>query len=1123
MKVASSQGFEEESAPAIDFSTNPEVVRAVTEGFRLGYGHLFNPAFATEISLIDPLPHQRIAVYDHMLPQPRLHFLLADEPGGGKTIMAGLYIREMLARRLIRRILVVPPAGLIGNWERELRTLFNLDFRIIGGSDSKADNPFRGPNSDLLIVSVDTLAGERTFARLQEQGIEPYDLCIFDEAHKLSADRQPDFSIRRTDRYRVAEALAGVPGGDPRWLLDWSSHHMLLLTATPHMGKDFPYYALWRLLEPDVLSTVDAFNAYPPDARRRHFIRRTKEEMVDFRGKRLYPDRVSDTLSYELSQGDVSEQTLYDETTHYIDYYYNRARILNRSAARLAMSIFQRRLASSTYAMMRSFERRLEKLKVLIESIQTGKISVDQLTQMQRKLDETKDVLDEETGDEESPQAGQEENELTEHKAMGGVVAVSLAELIAERKRVEQLLELAKRVDAKGDESKFEKLRAVLEDPDSRDEKLIIFTEHRDTLDYLVRRLEGLGFAGQVAQIHGGMEFRQREEQIEFFRRQTEAGGALYLVCTDAAGEGINLQFAWRLLNWDIPWNPARLEQRMGRIHRYKQEHDPIIIINLIAGKTREGRVMMTLLDKLERIRKELGNDKVFDVIGRLFEGVSIKQYMEQAVSEEGAEEAVRGLEGVLTKEQVEALEARERRLYGDGGDVKAALASEREKLQREGWRRLLPGYARRFIEKSAPFLNLGIEGDLDATFALKPLAPGALDFLWTLLETYPPSRRSRLTVLKPKDATDTIFLHPGEPVFERLRTTVCGRFEDAARRGGVFVDPLADQPYLFHFVSVSLVRRSDPSLPSLARTELIEERLLGFRQFGDGTIQPCPVEHLLLLRGNGGTQSLAVAVAIRASEMVGVARDWITEEIAEPFADDRRRRCRETLASRTAFVMRGFEYQESELAAMRGKLNEKIRAGDLNAKKQLNRVRERQRTLESRRTAALATLEREPSLIAVEAVRFLAHALVLPSSDPEDQKKFDAEVEAIAMKVAMAHEEAAGAAVRDVSKPNLARAAGLSDNPGFDLLSQHPIQGQRGIEVKGRAGIGDVELTENEWAKACTQRDRYWLYAVFDCGSPHPRLLRVQDPFGKLIVTAKGSVRIDGSAIFQAAELDVG
>ncbi len=444
------------------------------------------------------------------------------------------------------------------------------------------------------------------------------------------------------------------------------------------MGKDFPYYALWRLLEPEVLSTVDAFNAYPADARRRHFVRRTKEEMVSFDGKRIYPSRVSDTLSYDLSQGEISEQTLYDKTTDYIDHYYNRARILNRSAARLAMSVFQRRLASSTYALLRSFERRLEKLDGLIESIKAGKITADELAAMQRKLDDAEDVFEDETGDEETPKDGEEENEIAEGKALGGVVAVSLAELIAEREQVQSLLNLAKQVDAKGDESKFEKLREDLDNPESRDEKRIIFTEHRDTLVYLVRRLEGLGFTGQIARIHGGMDFREREVQIEFFRKPTNEGGALYMVCTDAAGEGLNMQFAWRLLNWDIPWNPARLEQRMGRIHRYKQMHDPVYIINLVAGKTREGRVMKTLLEKLERIRKELGNDKVFDVIGRLFEGVSIKQYMEKAVASEGAAEQVcRVLEGTLTKEQVEALEARERKLYGDGGDVKS-VAGER-------------------------------------------------------------------------------------------------------------------------------------------------------------------------------------------------------------------------------------------------------------------------------------------------------------------------------------------------------------------------------------------------------------------------------------------------------------
>jgi SNF2 family DNA or RNA helicase len=474
-------------------------------------------------------------------------------------------------------------------------------------------------DSDLLIISVDTLAGERMFACLQEPSVIPYDLVVFDEAHKLSADREPDFSLRKTDRYRLAETLAGIRNGEPRWHLDWQCHHLLLLTATPHMGKDIPYYCPWRLLEPEVLSTFDAFSTYPIDARRRHFLRRTKEEMVRFDGSPIYPTRLSDTLSYDLTQGEVSEQRLYDETTSYIRTFYNRARILNRSAARLAMSVFQRRLASSTYALLRSFERRLEKLQQLIEDIQSGRLSLEQLVVRQRQLDNIRDVFEEETADEERTVDGVEENETAEDQALNGVVAVSLAELEAERRQVQRLLDLAQRVYDASEESKFEKLREILRDPRYRHEKIIIFTEHRDTLEFLLRRLEGLGFTGQVAQIHGGMDYQDREAQVEFFRQPGQEGGATYLVATDAAGEGINLQFCWLMVNYDIPWNPARLEQRMGRIHRYGQRHDPVIILNLVAGKTREGRVLKTLLEKLERIRRELGSDKVFDVIGRLF------------------------------------------------------------------------------------------------------------------------------------------------------------------------------------------------------------------------------------------------------------------------------------------------------------------------------------------------------------------------------------------------------------------------------------------------------------------------------------------------------------------------
>jgi hypothetical protein len=198
-----------------------------------------------------------------------------------------------------------------------------------------------------------------------------------------------------------------------------------------------------------------------------------------------------------------------------------------------------------------------------------------------------------------------------------------------------------------------------------------------------------------------------------------------------------------------------------------------------------------------------------------------------------------------------------------------------------------------------------------------------------------------------------------------------------------------------------------------------------------------------------------------------------------------------------------------------------KARAGDPRAQRELPRIRELQRRLLARRDEALAVLRREPELIAPHEVIFIAHALVVPSSDPEDQKRHDEQIEAIAAKIAWAYEEAQGAMVKDVLTPALARAAGLPEWPGFDLLSLRPAGERRSIEVKGRAGVGDIEITENEWVKACNLRERYWLYVVYECATAHPRLLRIQDPFGKLIVRAKGRVVIAEQQLFEAAAQD--
>jgi len=1104
--------------PPLDFTADPAAVSLVSEAERLTWGHLFNPAFATEVSLIDPLPHQRIAVYERMLGQNPLRFLLADDAGAGKTIMAGLYIREMLARRLIRRVLVVPPAGLVGNWERELRRLFSLHFRIVAGTEARTRNPFDGPDSDRIVVSLDTLSGERMFARLQEAAIAPYDLVIFDEAHKLSARREPDFRISKTDRYKLAEALAGLSDGDPRWNLEWRAHHLMLLTATPHMGKDFPYYCLWRLLQPEALPTLEAFNAFPPEARQRHFARRTKEEMVRLDGSPLYPTRISDTLSYDLTQGENSEQTLYDRTTDYMGTYYNRARILNRSAARLAMSVFQRRLASSTFALMRSFERRIEKLDTLIQDVRAGRITLEQLDRYQQRLD-VEDVLDERTADEEAAVGESEQNEAAEEEALGAVVAVSLAELEAERQEVQRLRDLARQVYELGEESKFEKLAVILRGDAYRDHKLILFTEHRDTLLFLVRRLEGLGFAGQVASIHGSMDHEQRDEQVEFFRKPRDEGGATYLVATDAAGEGINLQFCWLMVNYDIPWNPARLEQRMGRIHRYGQKHDPVVILNLVAGKTREGRVLKTLLDKLETIRKQLGSDKVFDVIGRLFEQVSIKQYMEEALTEAGAEGASGRLESSLTKEQVEALQEREKRLYGDGGEIRSQLPGLRQQLDREELRRLLPGYVRRFVEKAAPALDMQVEGDLGGSFHLRPLKQGALDPLWPVLETYSERQRARLTVYRPDDREEAVFLHPGEPLFDVLRERILARLGTEALKGAVFIDPTAREPWLFHLTLVEVVRRADATPLALRDEERLECQLIGLRQYATGAIEECPVEYLLLLKGAASLPPSAATLASVSNSLRDLARAHAVEQVAQPLAERWRLHTRATGEEREQFLIRGFDYQEAELAAARAALNERVRGGDARAKPELNRVKDRQRALAERRGRAVAALRREPDLVDVGPVTVLAHALVVPSARPEDRRRYDEEIERVAAALAQAYEEAQCASVRDVSKPALARAAGLTDCPGFDLLSKRPDGSERGIEVKGRAAVGDVELTENEWAKACNLRERYWLYVAYDCASPNPRLFRVRDPFGRLMASPKGGVLIDERAILQSAE----
>jgi hypothetical protein len=616
-----------------------------------------------------------------------------------------------------------------------------------------------------------------------------------------------------------------------------------------------------------------------------------------------------------------------------------------------------------------------------------------------------------------------------------------------------------------------------------------------------------MGYTGQIAMIHGGMHYTERQEQVERFRRPGSEGGARFMICTDAAAEGINLQFCWIMINYDVPWNPARLEQRMGRIHRYGQKHDPVIILNLVAPSTREGRVLKTLLDKLEKIRQQMKSDKVYDSIGRIFADVPIKKYMEMATL--GDPKAIaRELDGRLTKEQVQALAERERRLYGDGGDVQKELPRLRESIEQEAFRRLLPGYVRRFISSAAPLVGIEVEGDLGSVFTLRPARQGAVDPLLAALEIYPLHQRTSLSVIRPEDQPagqagrqTRVWMHPGEPVFERFRELVRNQLGKDALRGAVFVDPTARKPYIFHLARLTVVRQADSEIDELGQEETVECRLVGARQTDGAEMTVCPIEHLLLLRGGHGLPPEAQRLAVIARQHRDLAQAYLAERVARTMAVERRTRLLNTIGERETFIKRGFDFQEAELASVRAKLSQKAGEGNKAAAQHLLEIRTQQRALSRRRDKALAMLRREPELIVPGAVEFIAHALVVPSTDQADLERHQANVEQTAMDLVRAFEEAAGAKVRFVHTPELARAAGLPDHPGFDVLSIRPGRERRCIEVKGRANTGEIEVTDNEWARACNLRADYWLYAVYHCATPMPQMVRVQDPFEKLLV----------------------
>ena len=1092
--------------PRLNFEGDPDAIKLVIDAHRLQNGHLFNKAFGLELSRVVPLPHQRIAVYEYLLPQNPLRFLLADDAGAGKTIMTGLYIREMVNRGRLSRILICCPAGLTWNWRRELRHFFDLDFKILRGSDFLEIDPFSNPDQIGYIISIDTAATDSVKEHLTSTAASWFDLVIFDEAHKL-AWSDPKRKDSQTRRYRLAEELGA------------RTTHMLLLTATPHMGKTFPYYALWRLLDSKVFTTDDSLPSQGAEKHTKYFLRRLKEEMVDYKGLPIYMPRLCQTISFQLTP---AEQDFYEEASEYLRWSYKTNMALSKNAAAMVVAVFQRRLASSTYAMLESLKRR--RSRIMQEDSTTAQIHLPSLERIIEHFDMST------ADDNEASLDGRETDEQFEDHALGLLKPAHLKQRQKELEYLNRIIDLGEKVREALQEAKFLKLRELIESAEFQNEKILIFTEHRDTLDYLCQRFEALGYTGQIAFIHGGMDVEEREQQRNFFMppelRQTRRNSipdnrsARIMIATDAAGEGINLQFAWLMVNFDIPWNPARLEQRMGRLHRFGQKHEEVRIFNLVAEKTREGDVLATLLTKLDQARKELCSDKVFDVIGQKLQEVSLRDLLRDALFETPPYTAQKKLDSILATQKLRTTIEEQRKMASAYGDVARRLGQLNSEIEVEHFSRLLPAFIQNFIEKAAPRLGIQLDGDLSdvARFSFKE---GEGQWLRNLTDHFADGLPEYLTVRREMDLPNIdldkcAFLRPGEIIFDALCRQTIRQFQRDILQGAVFCDPSTEKPYymaVYHCqigeVPSGLSRGSNGS-----PNKLSDRKLIGLKWDENGEFEACAPNHALaLLPAPRSLVWKAGNLLLNPDDHVARA-DIHARMLAEStYLNQTRTAFKAESSSRLDDLMRGFDLQSAKLAEDRSGLSKQARMGDLVASKELEEVKKEQAQLEEEKAGVLLYEQRRSDFLEIVKMERIAVALVIPDPSPEAQEIYDKNIEAMAMRIARNFEvDHYNARVFDVSSPHLGR--------GYDLES-HRANGEKVvIEVKGRAGRGPVQLTENEWPTAVNVRDRYWLYVVVDCAM-NPKLYRVQDPAFKLAVKTRQSFTINIGDIIREAEQD--
>lgn len=1094
------------------FDAPPELFRLVSEAKRIKLAYLFDPFLAVHTSKIRPLPHQITAVYGTMLDRQPLRFLLADDAGSGKTIMTGLLIKELIARQDVVRCLIVSPGGLAQQWQDELFDKLQLEFEIVNRDrieNSRTGNPFSELN--LVIARLDQLS---RFEDLKEKAVaKEWDLIVCDEAHKLSAHFYGN-KVNATKRYLLGEKLRD------------NTRHFLLLTATPHNGKDEDFQLFLALLDKDRFEGKPRNNSVKSDYS--DIMRRVvKEDLLTFEEKKLFPERIAYTKDFNLS---AEEMSLYRHVTDYVKEEFQRAEKKGekkKNVVGFALTILQRRLASSPEAIYRSIKRRKEKLEKRLEELQTNKAARN--SQGDALYEYSEDDINDYDDNPDSESEEIEEIIVDEATA---------SETIPEyEKEIAALVDLENEAlvlrNSKRD-SKWDSLRDLLEnraemfDSKGYRRKLIIFTEHKDTLFYLANRIRSLlGKPGAVVTIHGGDTRTQRKIKQDQFVQDKDV---LILVATDAAGEGINLQRANLMINYDLPWNPNRIEQRFGRIHRIGQT-ETCFLWNLLAGDTREGDVFSTLFLKLEEQRKAL-DGRVFDVLGKVFREKSLKDLLIEAIrygeDPRRKAELQQQVKGVLDLTYIN--QVLKQNAIGETSLSVTEIQEIREEMERVNARKLQPHFIAAFFEKAFELLG--------GTITPKEKDRYEIRYVPAIVRQKSGAQSERILTKYERVCFDkelinlegkptAEFLCPGNPLFDSVLDLTIERYSNLLRQGSVLVNTSGnlEEPAILFYVEHEI---DDERISNDGKQQVVSKQLQFMYYTKSGKIIPAGYAPYLDCRPLSSNEECKEILA----------EDWLKKNLEKIIID----------YALTNIIPNEFkkiqakrsEYIEKMVCAIKARLTGEIiywdrRANELKEIELAGRTRvglnsglarKKADELDARMKKRLAELEKEKNLVNKQPL-IVGGTLVLPeiyvvsktipdfARDEENRKR----VELLAVNAVMASEKKIGRNPKDVGEAKR----------GWDIESLDPVTNRVFfIEVKGRVeGAESVIVHRNEILAGANVMDedpqRYVLAIVEVVGDKtlEPKYIR-KPPYEKNIPFEVTSQIFDLRKILAKAEAPI-